>query len=810
MTLRLVLRGLLRRPAFTLSAVVPLALALGATTTLYRVTREVVLEPRALLQSDDLYVLWETSVRRDGVMSEMSFPDFLDWREQASSFEDMAAMGAMNWAWSEGGDVVRDVPYRAVSWSFFDVMGVEAAMGRTFVAEDEQPDADRVVVLSHAFWQTRLGGVRDVVGQTLLLGANGDTRHTIVGVMPPEFRFPRSAQLWTPVRPILADYDGLGRNLFILFAVARLDEQVSVEQADTELSAVVRRLSRDEHPSRRRWSEWRAVMTPLEGFELGSTPLGLGALSGAAASLLLISGLSVGGLVLARAMARRHELAIVSAIGAGSYVIALRTALEAAVIVFVGCIGAIGVSIVATPIVLARLPLAAGMEDVFAWGASDTLLLVGMGAIATLLVALPASLSVRPTPIVRDIATALSKRSALQGWQRPLIVTATAIAMILSAAAVLLVRSYVELTRADLGFRPARVLSVHVSHPEGTSKRAQRQFVRELIERARSLDAVTGAAAVSPRPLMYGAVGDDAPFIYEGQTMSERDNNPTANHVVVSPGYFDVMGIRLVAGRSFDVGDRETSSRVVVIGESLARYAWPHETVERAVGKRMWFGVRDDASEPIWYTVVGVVADARYRGITASRLDLYVTFEQSDDQPPGLVIKTRSDPYALVPAVRDQVRAIDASLDIEHVTSMSDVVADEMAPWRFNMLVASAFAAFALVLSGLGLFGVVAYTASQRTREMGIRSAVGATPAHIRRLLTGEALSLVVIGVAFGTAAAFAASKFLASLLYGVTERDLGSFAVASAVLFGCGFIACYLPARAAARVSPLEALRTE
>ena len=228
------------------------------------------------------------------------------------------------------------------------------------------------------------------------------------------------------------------------------------------------------------------------------------------------------------------------------------------------------------------------------------------------------------------------------------------------------------------------------------------------------------------------------------------------------------------------------------------------------MGKRVWFGRRDERGDPIWANVVGVVADAHYRGLTASRLDLYHTFEQAEDSPRGAVALTRSDPYTVVSAIREQVRSIDATLDIERVTSMDDAVATAMAPWRFNMMTSSAFAAFALGLSGLGLFGVVAYAAGQRTREMGIRAAIGASPARIWRLLTAEGLSLVVVGIVVGTAAGLAGSKVLSSLLYGVAARDTSSFVTAALVLIGVGFLACHLPARRAARISPLVALRHE
>lgn len=810
--LRLIVRGFWRRPGFTIAATVPLALAMGANTTLFHITDALVLQPRALMDSQNLYVLWETSTRRDGLMSEISYPDFLDWRRENRSFQDMAAMGSINWShgWSEGGDGIREILYRAVSWSFFDVLGVDAAMGRTFVPEDEERGADRIAVVSHGFWQSQLGGLGNVVGQTILLGPEGNEPYTVVGVMPPELAFPGGAQLWTPLGRDLAGFGGEGfdavssRGLGVLFAIGRLRPGTSLAEAAADVSAIVRHLARDAH-QRLHWRAWRASVTSLEVFELGQTPVGLWVLGGAAASLFLMSCFSVGGLFLARSMAGRRELAIASAIGAGPGVVVRKALLESAIAVLVSALAAWAFTLVATPLVLSRLPVASSL-GVSGTGI-DIAVLAALSAFAVILIALPTTVSIRPGHLFRTIASGLSLEGSLLGWQKPLIAATTAIAMVLVTAAGLLVRSYVELVSTDLGFRPDKVLSLQVGSPEGANGRARRAFFRGLVERIESLDGVVAAASVSNRPLLHGAVGDDWTFINEHQTEADRDTNPTLNYVVVSPRYFRVMGIRLVAGRSFDEQDRESSPGVVVIGESLARYAWPSES---ALGRRIWLGARDEAQVPIWLTVVGVVADARYRGLTTSRLDLYRTFEQTVGQPLGVVVRTRDDPYAVAPAIREQVRAVDSNLDIERVTSMQDAVHTARAPWRFNMLLSSVFASFALGLAGLGLFGIVAYTAGRRTHEMGIRAAIGATPADIRRLLTQEGLSMVAVGIVIGTGVALAGSSVVSNLLYGIESTDAASWVTSVLVLGGTGFLACYLPAHRGARVSPLVALRHE
>ena len=799
--LRIVLRGLWRRPWVLAAAVVPLGLALGANATLFGVLDAVVLRPRALLQSDSLYVLWETSAMRNALMSEISYPDFLDWRRESETFSDMAAMGSINWAhgWSESDGSLRQIPYRSVSWSFFDVVGVDAAMGRTFVPEDDSRDAARVVVVSHGFWQSSLGGEADVIGKRLLLGPNGDEPYTVIGVMPREFGFPRDAEMWAPLGRDLAyfgqqaGFDAVSsRGLGVLFALGRLSPSVTAPEAETELTGIVRNLSRTVR-ERAHWDQWQASLVPVEIFELGNVPKGLWVLTGAAAGLLLMGASSVGGLLLARSMARRQEFSVCEAIGAGRHVVSKRIALEAIVLVSAAVpIGWVAAQF-ATPALVDRLNVGATVE----WARGSVLGLLAFAATTVWVAALPI-LAVR-------VSQRFDGPTSLSRWQRPFVVVETATAMVLLIAAVLLTRSYLELQKVDLGFRPQSVLSFQTGPLDPASREATQAFFRDLLTRVASLEGVVAAAAVRNRPLLHGAVGDDWTFIHEGQSLEDRDTNPTVNSMVVTPGYFHVMGSELLAGRDFARGDHEEAPLVTVISESLARYAFPGED---PLGKRL--SVRSEDGEPLWHTVIGVVADARYRSLTATRLDFYHADAQAGPQPTGLVVRTRGDPYALVPAVRRLVNAIDPKLDIERVTSMQDAVATSMAPWRFHMWVAGLFAAFALGVCGLGLFGIVAYAASQRTQEMGIRAAIGATPADIWRHLTAESLGLVVVGIVVGTALGLTFAKLVSSLLYGIRATDAVSFIVSAGVLLALGVFACHVAARNAALVSPLTALRHE
>lgn len=815
--IRLSWRRLWRQPGVAIATFLPLAFAIGANVTLFCVIQEVVLIPRSLLNSDKVYVLWETSTQRGKLMSEISYPDFLDWRATSKTFADMAAMGSINWAhrWT-GGDTPCSVPYRSASWSFFNVLGVNPLLGRTFLPEDDSPGAARVVVLSHRFWQGQLGGEQDVIGKSLLLGPRGDEPYTVIGVMPPEFRVPYGAELWTPLG---RDMSGFGarsgfdpleaRGLGILFVVARLKNGVSTDMAKADVTRIVRGLSREVH-QRRQWDRWGVELTRLDEFELGTTRLGLLALGGAAIALLLLTCLCVGGLLLVRSLSRRREFSIRRALGGSPRLVTQEALVESSILVLLAGVGGSLLAHVATPLALANLPRAIPDPSGLSLDVAIALFVVTVCILTAFLVTLPTAATLREPRLALELSSGRASAAPLRRWQKRLVVAEAAIAMVLVTAAGLLSRSYVELSRADLGFVPDQVLSFQVSPPDGTTNTARRLFYEDLVERIKLLDGVVAAAAVRNRPLLHGAVGDDWNFIYEGQTLSEKDSNPTVNSVVVSADYFRVMGIRLLVGRSFDQQDKASSTPTAIISESLARYAWPRDTLENVLGKRLWINGKNEQGELRWQRIVGIVADSRYRGLATSRLDLYHSAAQAGSMPNGVVVRTRSDPYALSPAVREQVRAMDPTLPVEKMTSMRDAVSSAIAPWRINMQLSTLFAGFALGLAGLGLFGVMAYSVRQRTREIGIRTAVGATPSDIWMLVTGEGLKLVVFGLISGTAIGLAGSRFIASLLYGVGATDVWSFATASLALLLVGLLAGHLPARRAARISPVVALRHE
>ena len=519
--IRLAFRRLWRHPGAAIGALLPLAFAIGANVTLFCVIQEVVLIPRTILHSDNVYVLWETSTQRGGLMTEISYPDFLDWRAASETVEDMAAMGSINWThrWT-GGDAPRNVPYRSVSWSFFDVLGVSPVLGRTFVPEDDAPSAARVIVLSYGFWQSQLGGVQDVIGKTLPLGPRGDEPYTVIGVMPPEFRVPYGAELWAPLGRDMAGFGARSgfdlleaRGFGVLFVVGRLKNDVPTAMAKADVTRIVRGLSREVH-QRRHWDQWGVELTRLDEFELGGTRRGLWALGGAAIALLLLTCLSVGGLLLARSLSRRREFSIRRALGGGSRLVAREALLESSLLVLLASVGGLLLAHVATPLVLSSLPRSIPDPNGLNLDVATGFFVVTVCILTAFLVTLPTAATIRESGLALKLASDRGSPAPLRRWQKRLVVAEAAITMLLVTAAGLLARSYVELSRADLGFLPDNVLSFQVSPADGTMIAVKRLFYEELVKRIKSLDGVVAAAAVRNRPLLHGSVGDDWSFIY--------------------------------------------------------------------------------------------------------------------------------------------------------------------------------------------------------------------------------------------------------------------------------------------------------
>ena len=820
--LRHALRRVLRRPGLNTAIVLILALGIGISTAVYSVVRRVLLRPIPVSDLDRLVVAWEADPSQTNSLIEVSYPYFLDWRAENRSFDDMAAFGSVNWSHEWRGEPRREtVPMAAVSWSFFDTLRAVPALGRTFLPRDDEPGAERVLVLSHGLWQRRFGGNPAVVGHTV---AGGDGPYTIVGVMAQEFEFPQGAQVW---KPLAAELEGARRSmqpaafrgLGVLYVLGRLKAGVAADSAQADLAELSRRLSVTDQFSALGWS---ARLVPLVDHYLGaSTRRALEALAVASGFVLLLACANVAVLLLVRAIGRRTDLAVRRALGAGALRAVLPDVAEAGLLALGG--GFVGV-------LLARWTVQAAV----AFGPSEmpglrevTIDAGAFGFVFLATVGVAAFVALAPAAIAARLAILPTLQSGGRGGGRDrrghqltrlLVASEVALSIVLLVGSGLMVKSLGRLLRIDLGFVPEHALSFSVGlapekYPTIVERRA---FYRLLIEGLRPLPGVVAVGGVHNRPLEFGPIGTDGAVMAEGTPLdmaSVQAQSVIVNWEVATPDYFRAIGTRLLEGRTFSEHDTADAPKVVVVSQSLVRRLWPGEN---PLGKRLHTnGAKADFKDGVfvdveWQTVVGVVEDARYRGIQNPRPDVYLADGQAPESAPFLVVRTTGDPLAMADSARDAVRAIDPAAEVGGLTTMTALVDRALAPWRFTSALLIAFAAAGLALTASGLFAVLHHLVSARTREIAVRMALGAEPRRMRAYVLGQGLRVTAVGLLAGLGISFVLARSLSALLYEVRAGDPGSYLAGAGLIILVAVVACLLPAGRAARVDPATALRSE
>jgi putative ABC transport system permease protein len=795
-------RRLARRPGFAVVAAATLAVGIGGASAIFGVANAVVLRPFPFHEPERLVLLWQNDTRRGQPFVEMSYPMYRDWRQRNRVFTDLAGMPSTNQSWVlTGRGRPAKLVGRIVTANFFSVLGVAPALGRVFVPDDDRPGAGRVVVLGDGLWRDRFGAAPDVVGRAIDL--DGES-FTVVGVMPPRFAYPRGAELWTPVVPAVGAL-AEDPKVWWMSGLGRLAPGVSLGDARREMSAFVEAYDRERFQA----DGYAAVLTPLAESVLGPTRPALLALLGAMGLLLLVACANVAGLQLVELVERGQEMAVRLSLGASPA--GLARALFAECLVLSGVAGLAGVLLAraALPLLVTlapgdvpRLHRASVDAGTLAFAALVTLLCAAVCGLAPMLGVRGRGLEQASRDVSRSVTSG-------RGPLRALLVTGeVALALVLLVGGGLLVRSFVALSRAPLGFETAGVLSVDLDLPRSVADDvpARRRFFEEMLRRVRALPGVGSAAVVTLRPLS-GPVGMDWPFTVEGQAPKDAERNPLLNFETVSPGYFETLGIPLKRGRDFTDSDRDGQPGVVVVSRTLAGRYWPGQD---PLGKRIKIPLPPTGFDGKWLTVVGVVGDARYRELRAERLDLYMSYLQSDHVSQHLVLRAGGDVALVAPLVRKAVQALDPGLPAPAVTTMARVVSEALGGPRFAARVFSAFALVALLLAMLGLYGLLAWSVRRRTREIGIRVALGARPIDVGRLVLGEGLALTAAGIGVGLVAALLSARALSALLFGVRPTDVATFAAAAGLLLGVAALACALPARRALRMDPAAALRHE
>ncbi len=790
---RYALRQLARTPAFTAVAILTIAVGIGATSAMFSVVNGVLLRPLPYPEPDGLVRVHEV-VPQYGRFS-VAPGTFLDWRQQSTVFESLAAYSGNSVTFT-GGDGPERLPTAAVSAELFDVLRVKPALGRAFTREEDAPGAAGVVVLSHGGWQRRFGSDPSVLGRSITLSGRPST---IIGVMPAGFYFPsRDAELWTP---LALDPAKASRGAHYLGVVARTKAGFSVQQAEAEMKTVADRLAR-EFPDTNAGES--AAVVPLHEQVVGRIRPALLTLFAAVGFVILIACANVANLLLVRASVRERELAIRTALGASRRRLVMQMLAESVLLALAG--GTLGV-LLASLAVPAIRTLSAGslprVEDVALDGR-----VMAFAALASLLTGLVFGLAPAWQASRASVGDALkegSRGSAAGGGRArsALLVGEVALSMVLLVGATLLLRSFDRLTSVNPGFDAERVLAFQVALPQTTyaEDHDRIRFFDALLQRLELLPQVRTAGMVQTLPMRGGYV---LSFAIQGRPPAKPGEEPSARHRSVSARYFATLGIPLLRGRVFDERDVAGAPMVAVVDQAFADRHFPSED---PIGRGLDIGNGTEG----FYEIVGVVANVHHDGLDADPAPtMYVPFGQDVFSSMWLVARTDGEPAQLAGAARVAVRGIDSGLPASRMGPLVDAVSDSVAPRRFSMLLLGLFALIALFLAAVGLYGVVAYAVSQRTREIGVRMAIGAQAWDVCRLVLGGGMRLALAGVAVGTAAALALARLVASLLFEVTPFDPLSYAATALLLLAVAALACYVPASRAMRLDPLVALREE
>ena len=788
-------RLLARTPGFTLVALLTLALGIGANTAIFTIVNALLIRPLPYNEPERLVMVWQDFTARGGPRDEWGSPgNFADWRKAHHIFERVAAIGG--WRPTLTGQAEPEsLQGEQVSFEYFDVLGISPAHGRTFRADDDVPNAPRVAVISDGLWKRRFGGHPSVIGSVVPL--SGDP-HEIIGVLPPGTRpiVNPQAEIWRPLR---VNTTTPSRGAIVLRIVARVAPGQSIEQAQAAATALARQLE-TQYPDSN--AKVGCYLEPLHGRVVGDIRPGLLALLGAVAFVLLIACVNIANLLLVRGSSRSRELAVRSALGASRSRVMRQMLTESILLAVLGGIAGVLAGIWAVDALVAIAPANAprlneiGLDArVFAFAAMLTIATGLLFGIA------PAWQSARRgvTDSLKDGARG-SSGLAGRGLRRLLIVAEVALALTLLTGGGLLLRTFVELQNADLGFDPQNVLvgGLNLPRTRYDTLEKQRVFYTQVLEKASGLPGVQHAALTSVVPLG----GDsDTNILIEGRPMSSvPGETPVTWYRLISADYFQTMGIRLTQGQSIASGEPTPS---VIVNETFVRRYLPSG---QPLGRRVKFN-----SEGPWFTIVGVAADVQGRGARGgTRTEMYVPYWQYLEPGMAVVLKAASNPRQLEGPLKQLVGSLDANVPVAPVAVLSDTVADSIDQPRFFAVLAVGFACVALVLAAIGIYGVMASVVAQRTTEIGVRMALGATPREVFRLVVGDGLRTTAVGVVLGVAASLGMARWLTTLLFGVQPWDPVTLAATATVLLMVSLVACLVPARRATRVDPMIALRAD
>ena len=793
---RIALRGLRRTPGFTAVAVLTLAIGIGATTSIFSAVNSVLLQPLPYADAGELIVVYGRHAGLDITGSNISYPDYQDWKRDARSFDELGLFQWTNDTYTAGEDRAERVAAAEVTANLFPLLGVAPILGRGFTPDEEQVGRDRVVVLGHALWQRRFGGDQAILGQTVTLDGEA---HTVIGIMPVGFRFPYSGESWTPLAP---SEDHLERaNRFIAGAVGRLADGVSLEQAEAELTMLSRQMA-GQYPESN--VGWEADPLPLREDLFDTLQPALVLLFAAVGVVLLVVCGNLANLLLARGAARRREVALRIAVGARRGRLVRQFLTEGCVLALLG--GSLGVVLSIWGTSLLRGMLTDRLPAFVELRADPIVFMFALGAtalVALLFALLPA---LRATTV--DAQSELKEGARTSGGRRTarlrdsLVVTEVALAMMLLIGSVLLIRTMSALSDIRMGFEPAGILTARYYLPSSEYEMAARRaFLEQLLERVRALPGVERASAAQGTPFSGWNVGTR--YEVAGEPPAPVGQALITHVQYITPDFFPTLRVPMLRGRDFVASDNDSIAMVAIVNESFVARHFPGQN---PLGKL----VRMNPNEP-WLTIVGVVADYRHYALTEPmRPATYLPFGSNPRLQMTVVIKTTGPAVAMIPTLRRVLAELDPDVPAYDIGTLEDQVARQTWVQRIARDILTAFAATAAFLAVIGLYGVISYAVLRRRHELGIRLALGATPRRVRRLVVRQGLTLGLTGIALGWLVALAAVRLLDTLLFEVEPGDVATFVAAPLVVLVLAVLATWLPARRAAALDPVRALRNE
>ena len=799
-------RMLLKAPGFTVVAVLALALGIGASTAIFSVLNAVLLRALPFRHAERTVIVWEHNRTRNRPQNTISPANFLDWQDQQSVFEEMSVFYDIRLNLTDAGEA-EEIPAQVTTANLFHLLGVEPVLGRTFTPDDAEENRDKVVVLSYGLWQSRFGGAPDIVGQTLTL--NG-TKVTVLGVLPADFKWfvkegsltGKPAQMWTPFKLTAGWRERKGR---FPMAVARLKPGISREQAQAEMNHIASRLETQYQEFNKGWG---VNLVPVREQFAGQIRTPLLVLLGAVGFVLLIACANVANLLLARAAARQREMAIRAALGAGRWRVVRQLLTESLLLALTG--GALG-------LLLAMW----GVEALIALSPPN---LIGANSVGVSLPVLGFTFAVSLlTGVLFGLIPALEasrfdlNESLKEGGKgnmvstrsgrarRVFVVAEVALALVLLVGAGLMIKSFMRLQAVDPGFDAENLLTMQLRLTPAKYREPNQRiaFFREAVARIEALPGVRSVGTVSFLPI--ASLGAATDFTIEGQPAPAAGDAPVTEVRVTDENFFRTMNIPVSAGRTFTEQEATGERQVVVISQDLARQYFPGED---PIGKRITVEMTD---KPVPTEIIGVVGDIKHQSLdTETRPMVYWPHPQLPYSSMTLVIRTAGEPLSLAAAAQREIRQMDKDQPVSDVRTMKAWLGESIARSRFGATLLGVFATVALTLAAVGIYGVMSYAVAQRKHEIGVRMALGARAADIFKLVIGQGMILTLIGIGVGLLGAFALTRVIASLLYGVSANDPLTFGLITLLLAGVALLACYIPARRATKVDPMIALRYE